>query len=348
MGRESKGVDDLMAFGKQFWDSWSAFAQGIQPGQTPSWGAPADAFGQFAAGLPGEARHAVESLSEQGRQFFQFMQDAAGRMGAGDGLGVADVAALWRRSMADGNPALDALRAASSEGARGFEQMGKDLAGLMAPFRQEWSAWLQQPAFGYSREKQEALQALMKAAQDHAEANQAYNALLLKASQRGAEYFENKLAERSEPGRQIDSARALYDLWVDAAEEAYAEIALSPEFRVAYGNLVNTQMRLRQGLQKQAEAQAASLGLPTRSELDGTHQKLKQMRQEARELRARLGRLEALVGAGDAAVPAAAEKPAVARKPAVKKASRARAPLVDQTDVVETKAPSARSKKGGK
>lgn len=314
MASQTKGAEDMLAFGKQFWDTWTSFAQGSAPGQTPSWGAPADAFAQAAAGLPNEARQAVEALSEHGRQFFQFMQQAAAQMGAGDALAAGDIASLWRRGMADGNPALDALRAASSEGARGFEQMGKDLQSLLGPFKQEWNNLLGQPAFGYSREKQEALQALSRAATAHAEANQAYNALLLKASQRGMEYFENKLAERSEPGRQIDSARALYDLWIDAAEEAYAEIALSPDFRTAYGNLVNTQMRLRQSLNKQVEQQAAELGLPTRSELDGTHQKIKSLQRETRELRQRLADLE---GARDGAA-RPAPSPATARPSAPK------------------------------
>ena len=46
----------------------------------------------------------------------------------------------------------------------------------------------------------------------------------------------------------MTSARALFDLWIDAAEEAYAQVALSPEFREVYGAYVNAQMRLRNGM----------------------------------------------------------------------------------------------------
>ena len=88
---------------------------------------------------------------------------------------------------------------------------------------------------------------------DYQEQTSRYNALIMKASQRGFELFESKLAAREEPGRQIDSLRALYDLWVDAAEEAYAEIALSPEFREVYGALVNAQMRVRSQIQQEVE-----------------------------------------------------------------------------------------------
>src|SRR5690606_25064763 len=77
---------------------------------------------------------------------------------------------------------------------------------------------------------------------EYEEANSAYNALLSKATQQAFVLFEDRLTERAEPGRQVESARALFDLWIDAAEEAYAEVALSPEFRRAYGRLVDAQM----------------------------------------------------------------------------------------------------------
>src|SRR3546814_13196363 len=65
--------------------------------------------------------------------------------------------------------------------------------------------------------------------------------------------FEGKLAEHEAPGRQLGSVRAVYDLWIDAAEQAYAEIALSPQFGVAYGEMVNAQMRLRLANQNELE-----------------------------------------------------------------------------------------------
>ena len=117
---------------------------------------------------------------------------------------------------------------------------------------------------------------------DYQEQNSRYNALIMKSSVRGFELFESKLAAREEPGRQIDSLRALYDLWVDAAEEAYAEIALSPEFREVYGALVNAQMRVRSQIQQEVERIATDFGMPTRSELDSIGQRLHDLRREMR------------------------------------------------------------------
>src|SRR5690606_33293613 len=121
---------------------------------------------------------------------------------------------------------------------------------------------------GFAREHQERLQAQAKAGLRWQDALAAYNALMAKVSQDAFDRFESKLAEREEPGRQIGSVRALFDLWVDAAEEAYAEAALSADYRKAYGELVNAQMQLRATTQAIAEQVANLLGLPGRTELD--------------------------------------------------------------------------------
>ena len=142
------------------------------------------------------------------------------------------------------------------------------------------------PAFGFAREQQERWQALAAAQLDYQERSSAYNALMLKAAQRAYEVFEDKLAARAQqPDAQLKSARALFDLWIDAAEEAYAEIALSPEFRKVYGALVDAQMRVRAGVQQQVEQAAGQLGMPTRTEVDAAHKKIAELERQVRRLR---------------------------------------------------------------
>jgi hypothetical protein len=140
-----------------------------------------------------------------------------------------------------------------------------------------------------AREHQEHQQKSAIAWVEYQEHMARYNALMLKASQRGFELFEGKLLEREQPGRQIESLRALYDLWVDAAEEGYAEIALSQEFREAYGAMVNAQMRVRSQVQQEVERIATDFGMPTRSEINSIGERLQALRREVRGL-----------GAGDA------------------------------------------------
>jgi hypothetical protein len=81
----------------------------------------------------------------------------------------------------------------------------------------------------------------------------------------------------------------LFDLWIDAAEEAYAEVALSEEFRHAWGALVNAQMRLRAGVQKEVEAASGLFGVPTRTEMDAAHRKIAELERELRRMRSQAG-----------------------------------------------------------
>jgi polyhydroxyalkanoate synthesis regulator phasin len=146
----------------------------------------------------------------------------------------------------------------------------------------EIKAWLSLPAFGMMREHQEHYQKMAVAWVDYQEQLRRYNESMLKAAQRGFELFEGKLAEREQPGRQIESLRALYDLWVDAAEEGHAEVALSKEFREAYGELVNAQMRVRSQVQQEIERVSVDFGMPTRTELYSIGERLQALRREVR------------------------------------------------------------------
>jgi polyhydroxyalkanoate synthesis regulator phasin len=140
---------------------------------------------------------------------------------------------------------------------------------------------LDTPAFGYTREQQAQQQALMRALLDHQQASARYQELLARAQAQGAERMQRKLAE---PGFQVESLKAMYDLWVDAVEEAYAEIALSDEFREAYAAQGNTQMRVRQLQQQQVEQWCREIGLPTRSEVATLGQRVQELRRELRRM----------------------------------------------------------------
>ena len=157
--------------------------------------------------------------------------------------------------------------------AMGFDKLPNTFAPFLNQMKQEGLSWLHAPAFGFAREHQEHYQKMAAAFVEFQDALGRYNALMLKSSQRSFEIFESKLGEHDEPGRQIDSMRALYDLWVDAAEDAYAEIALSEEFRKVYGDVVNSQMRVRQAMQQEVERMSTDFGMPTRSELNSVHKR---------------------------------------------------------------------------
>jgi hypothetical protein len=327
-------MKDPLAFGRQLWQQWNAAVQGAAPmamphmaqmPQMPDWRSALGQWGELAGGGSFDATRAAEKLGVHGQQFFGLMQELMQRAGAG-ATPAADLSALWRGQLGDGNPMLDALRQVSAEGARGWEQLSEAARNAAQPVTTELLATLKLPGFGLGRERQAEVGDLVAAQIAQGEAVQAYQRLLLKASEAGLERFEGKLAEHSEPGRQIASMRALYDLWIDAAEEAYAEIALSPAFREAYGKLVNTQMRVKQLQQKEVARAAAELGMPTRSELDGVLRRLHELQRDLRSLRSAVasGAASSSIAPVPAAAPAqpAARSKAKTPKSAVAKSTR--------------------------
>src|SRR5690606_10541072 len=71
--------------------------------------------------------------------------------------------------------------------------------------------------------------------------------------------------------------------------------------RAVYGALVNAQMRLRSGIQKEVELACTQLGMPTRSEMDAAHRKVAELERALRRLRAELAAVAGGAGTGSAA-----------------------------------------------
>lgn len=266
-------LQNYQALAQQSWDAWTRQLQQQQPAANPFFTPPT---------APGAGNDTLERTLAGLKGYFDLMQGAAASSGVG-------AAGDWRQQLQQlfggaSQPFAQAFGGIDSSGAEGFAR--------------QWQSWLQAaqhggfgdlpgvhgptPAFGLNREQQMQQQALATAMFASMQASARYQALIQRANAQAMEKLQGRLAQHAEPGRQIDSLKALYDLWVDAAEEAYAEIALSDEFREAYGEMVNTQMRVRQLQQQQTEQICQQLGVPTRSEVSSLGERLQQLRREVR------------------------------------------------------------------
>jgi class III poly(R)-hydroxyalkanoic acid synthase PhaE subunit len=289
-----RAPEEWQALSQQYWKAWTdatrnvfgAAADTTAAGKMP-WHEGLEQWSRMfgAATAPGAQNEALERMLAGARSYFALLQSLAEQGAKGEANPQAWSDAVRQSFNFPGadaalldNPLARALRELAGQGARGFEQMMEGLKPAMAEAR----ALLDLPAFGYAREHQEHYQQVAKAWLDYQQETNRYNALVARASRRAFEVFEDKLAERGEPGRQVDSVRGLYDLWVDAAEDAYAEVALSPEFREVYGALVNAQMRVRRNVQKEVERVATDLGMPTRTEIDSMGKRLHALHRDAK------------------------------------------------------------------
>lgn len=271
---------DYQALAQQSWDAWT---RQLQQQQQPSMAHP------FFTPPPATAAGSdtLERTLSGLKGYFDWMQ-------AVSASGAHVPSADWKQQLqqlfgAAGEPFAQAFGGIDSTGAEGFAR--------------QWQSWMQAaqqagfsempgarqgptPAFGLNREQQMQQQAMASAMVESMQASAKYQALIQRANAQGMERLQDKLAEHAEPGRQIDSLKSLYDLWVDASEEAYAEIALSDEFREAYGEMVNCQMRVRRMQQQQTEQTCQQLGMPTRSEVSSLGERLQALRRELRSSQA--------------------------------------------------------------
>ncbi|HSX62260.1 MAG TPA: class III poly(R)-hydroxyalkanoic acid synthase subunit PhaE [Tahibacter sp.] len=339
-------VTQWQKLAQRYWEGWQSHGVAPTAGR-PDFSAPWQAgLEQWAQlfGQSGPQSDLVDRVTANAKSYVALMQSMlSSSLGQGGG---ADSAAAWTETLRNGfnipgmdpalwnNPLGANFRDMAGQGAKGFEQLMAEFGRGAGPFKQELLANLGMPAFGLAREHQERWQQLGAALVDYQEQTNRYNTLILKSSQQGFERFQSKLAEREEPGRQLDSVRAVYDLWIDAAEEAYAEIALSEEFRKAYGAMVNAQMRVRSLIQTEVEQQTRQLGMPTRSELKGVEKSVQELRRHLKaakeassadvavELSALRAEIDALKRELGTAKPAAANADAEAKPAATKKTKR--------------------------
>lgn len=327
---------DFERLARQYWGAWGDAMRNAVPGMAPpdpvragtqAWQEAVDWWTR-QAGIRPAHEDVLSRFNRQSSDWYAQMQQVAAQFGGADNT-AAEVAQAWKQALAGSgtiNVFADMLKSMAGRGLHGAEQWSEDMAPFLHAMRTDAGAWLQMPTFGFAREHQERSQALAAAQLECQEASNAFNTLMLKASEDAFAVFERKLAEHEAPGLQINSPRKLFDLWIDAAEQAYAEIALSKEYREVYGNLVNAQMKLRAGVQKEVELASASLGMPTRSELDGAHRKIVELERALRKLRdAASSPAPATPPRGEVRKPVPARKPAKATAAAKKSAKPAKA-----------------------
>lgn len=297
--------EELEQLARRYWDAWQSALQRTMPGAAPGGFA---GFSSGAAARPSEPWRAMfeawvppspsgnagvedvlRRFNRQAGDWWTRMQGVAEGF-AGQRPSPETVARAWREALGGdmANPFAQMFGGLGGTGIEGWDGWLRSLQPVVDALRGDGGAVGPWAAFGPSREHQVRWQALLDAFAEYPKTQQAYQGLLLQASQAAFARFERRLSELDAEAVTIESPRALFDLWVEAAEEAYAEVALSPGFRSAYAQMVAGQMRLRQAVQREVEQACRLLDLPTRSELDGAHRKIVDLERTVRRLRDRL------------------------------------------------------------
>lgn len=333
---------------KQFMDAWTGLAGSEGPwrsGPSPfGFGANpwSDAFEQwsklFGQAMPAGTKDISGRLFDVGKSYLdmseRFWKSMRGASGAQDWVGD------WQR----------AVQAAATEAAKGFGFPGggtdpwsgfanlwglpvnnwQRMATAFSPFPGEMEKalrklppdgsemthalhqYLSLPPIGYTREWQEQYQEWMQLALEYGHSLQAFAGLLGKVVERALALFGQRLQEKLSKGESFEGLRAVYNLWIDCGEDAYAETVATHEFPRLQAEMINALMRMKRQEQFLVEEVMTALNMPTRQELDTTHKRVYELQEQLRKLQSSLEDLTS--NASESAPEAAPAKPAPKKK----------------------------------
>jgi len=257
----------LMDIGKGYWRIGDAFNKLVEATRAVT---PGDGDWQMA-------------WQEGLKRFQESVCDAEGQVNPWSGFATFCGMPLdnWRRVVSSLSvfPG-DFEQALRSEGPPGPEAVRRAMGRLLST-----------PPLGYTREWQEQVQEWAELWLEHGQAMHDYQTEIGSVGGRALDKLGSRLIARAQEGKPIESLREGYDLWIDCAEDAYAEVASGATFIAAQSRLTNTLMAVKRHEQQLVAELQSALNMPTRRELNTSHRRVQELR---RELRALEGQMESL------------------------------------------------------
>jgi poly[(R)-3-hydroxyalkanoate] polymerase subunit PhaE len=262
--------------------------------------------------------------------------------------------ALWGLPMDNWRRVMSSMSAFPGDMLRGIKE--QDVQHVGDALRANLEKFLSIPPLGYTREWQEQGQEAAQVWLRYQQAMSRYLTLMGKIGMRTMDLLQARIVDIAADEKQVESLREVYNMLVDCAEDAYAEVVSDAEYAEVSAHLMNASMALKRHGQLMVEEMASAM--PTRHELDTAHwrthnlkRELKALEQQLKhagvkthqdglqalqdEVRALRTELDALKAQG--AAPEAAG-PARATKTSGKKTQAARNALVSTEVNTETKA----------
>lgn len=335
--------DDWQKLQQQYWEQWSEMSRralGMASPQNPPWESALDHWWQaMAPAAPAFSREFMERLMDQGKRFFRLAESFARQPPqASDWAGLdwnqaSQTLDEMQRSFAQGfgsETPLTKMMAFWELPYDNWQRMASSLSPVPGdllrnmphdPLKDSLNRILSAPGLGYTREEQSQYQDLMRRGLEYQKALQGYFSFFSHLGLKSTERLRDALTARQRSGKPIDSARVLYDHWVECCEQVYAEEVRSPEYARLHGELVNAQMALKQRMAIIVDETLGTLNMPTRSELRTLQDRMQEARRENKALRRELESLRKQVTAAmpETPAPPAAPHPIARRKTPVRK-----------------------------
>jgi len=173
-------------------------------------------------------------------------------------------------------------------------------------------------AAGHGAQAQSAWELLMKLGSLQGELARYWSEIAQDSAQR----FSARVAAAGAVELTSERALALYETWVQCAEEAYAATVRKEEFCRLQAQLANTATALLLAQRSQADALARAWGLPTREEADALQRQIRELRQQLKERAAAPGKATAKPKAAKRSRAAAPRRTAAPRRARARRRGR--------------------------
>lgn len=257
MGQEDFLGADWLAAQRDFWERWAAQARTSNDHQAANpWESALDQWWKgVAPAAPESMQELLGKTVAQAKQLFQMAELFVQRT---DGDAAFDWQAAIQQIFAD-------LRGIIAGMTGSMNPVPEDM--LSETSIEHSTAYLQRlfafPGLGLGHRSQARQREMVARLIDYQKARMAYERFFVDLGGLAVTRLQERVAELESGGGGIDSARMLYDLWVEASEAVYAEQVMTPDYVKLYGELINSQMAVKLQMRSMLDDSFSALGMPT-------------------------------------------------------------------------------------
>ncbi len=250
----------------------------------------------LAPSIPPDNHAIFQKFIAQGQSYFRFTEQLlqiSQNLSSHSEVTLTDWEQLWEKTIANLKNSFTDIFQQDKKGRGCFWEMPLDnwqqtVSSLSMrssgpeKINQEFERLLSLPGIGYTQKWQCHLQERTRLWMNYQKALDEYVSVFRKIGMRTIDLFQNKILALSIQGRTLDSLRAVYDLWVDCGEEAYANVVSRQDFGEVNAQLINAFMTWKQHESTLLDELLNFLNIPTRPEFDTITLRMQQMRREFR------------------------------------------------------------------
>jgi hypothetical protein len=257
MGEQDFLGADWLAAQRDFWEHWSAQTKASNERQTANpWEAALDQWWKSVApAAPELMQELLGKTVAQAKQLFQMAELFARRSDDDESF---DWQAAIQQTFGD-------LRGIIAGITGTMNPVPEDM--LSEASIENSATYLQRlftfPGLGIGHRSQAQQREMISRLIDYQKARMAYERFFVDLGNLAVTRLQEKVAEVESGGGRIESARMLYDLWVEASEAVYAEQVMTPDYVKLYGELINSQMAVKLQMRTMLDESFTALGMPT-------------------------------------------------------------------------------------